>query len=144
MSIVDRFDQLDLSAEDRELQVGMWSEHFNARPSCARSPRHALCAAASGNRQLMDDATSTYRIATGTGHWPRASPPTPQPTSDSARWSGGSTSPRHSAGADRGWHRVRGPRVIVTLPLMRCRHRVHPELPPLIGVAVTERMASRA
>jgi len=146
MSIVDRFDQLDLSAEDRELQVGMWSEHFNAPPElCALTQAMRWCAAASGNRQLMDDATSTYRIATGTRSLAEGI------AADSSAdlrlgqvvrridQSGGTALVRTEDGTE---YAARG--VIVTLPLNALAGiEFTPELPPLIGAAVTERMASR-
>lgn len=66
-SILDRFATLDLSDEDRELQIGIWAEHFSAPPELAALTQALRwCAAASGSWRLMDDTTSAFRIATGT------------------------------------------------------------------------------
>jgi len=79
----------------------------------------------------MDDATSTYRIATGTRSLAEPSPPTRQPTSDSARWSAASNNRPGNAPADGDGTEYAARGVIVTLPLNALAGiEFAPELPP--------------
>ncbi|GAA1694872.1 flavin monoamine oxidase family protein [Fodinicola feengrottensis] len=144
--ILDRFGQLDLADEDRELQIGIWAEHFSAPPElCALTQALRWCAAASGDWQLMDDSTSTYRIATGTRSL--AEGIHADSTADLRLGQVVRRISQDAAGAvvvtaDSRTYAAR--QVIVTVPVNALAGiDFEPALPPLIGAAVAERLASR-
>ncbi|QUH02476.1 FAD-dependent oxidoreductase [Saccharopolyspora erythraea] len=66
-SVVDYFGGLDLGPAEREVTTGVWAEHFNA-PAEVSGLAQAMrwCAAASGDWRLLHEATSGYRLSTGT------------------------------------------------------------------------------
>ncbi len=66
-SITDYVDGLDLTAAEREALLGVWAEHFNG-PADVAALTQAMrwCSAASGHWRLLHEATSGYRITTGT------------------------------------------------------------------------------
>lgn len=67
LTVVDRLAESGLGAEELDLQTGIWAEHFNAPPELAGLTQALRwCAAASGSRQLMDEAASSFRLTLGT------------------------------------------------------------------------------
>ncbi|MER6992558.1 NAD(P)/FAD-dependent oxidoreductase [Saccharopolyspora hirsuta] len=67
LSVADYFAGLDLDPAEREVTEGVWAEHFNG-PAAVSGYTQAMrwCAAASGDWQLLHQATSGYRLTDGT------------------------------------------------------------------------------
>ena len=67
-SIAGYFTGLDLDPAEREVTTGVWAEHFNG-PAAGGGLTQAMrwCAAASGDWRLLHEATSGYRLTSGTG-----------------------------------------------------------------------------
>ncbi|GAA4616336.1 flavin monoamine oxidase family protein [Saccharopolyspora hordei] len=67
LSVADYFAGLDLSRTEREVTTGVWAEHFNG-PAAVSGLTQAMrwCAAASGDWQLLHQATASYRLTEGT------------------------------------------------------------------------------
>jgi monoamine oxidase len=67
LSVTDYFAGLDLTSAEREVNTGVWAEHFNG-PAEVSGLSQAMrwCAAASGNWRLLHEATSGYRLTAGT------------------------------------------------------------------------------
>lgn len=72
-SVTRYFDGLDLSPAEREVNIGVWAEHFNG-PAEVSGLTQAMrwCAAASGNWRLLHEATSGYRLVAGTASFAAA------------------------------------------------------------------------
>lgn len=66
-SVADYFGGLDLPSAEREVNTGVWAEHFNG-PAAVSGLSQAMrwCAAASGDWRLLHEATSGYRLVEGT------------------------------------------------------------------------------
>src|SRR5690606_433177 len=67
LSVADYFAGLDLSRTERDVTTGVWAEHFNG-PAAVSGLTQAMrwCAAASGDWQLLHQATAGYRLTEGT------------------------------------------------------------------------------
>ncbi|MER7083489.1 flavin monoamine oxidase family protein [Saccharopolyspora kobensis] len=67
LSVADYLSGLDLTPAEREVTTGVWAEHFNG-PAAVSGLAQAMrwCAVASGNWQLLHQATSGHRLTEGT------------------------------------------------------------------------------
>lgn len=146
LSVLDVLARSGLSGEELDLQAGIWAEHFNGPPElCGYTQALRWCAAASGNRALMDEATSSYRLVEGTGALAQAM------LDDS------SAEVRLGSAASRVVHDASGVTVtltdgstvaarqaVVTLGMNALRTvAFEPALPQAVGLAISEGSASR-